>query len=105
MSTEWKNLPLYAHLMACLPAFVTETKTPGCPPARELNVKLLHQALNMSHEGVYKWLRAGRLKPENAEAIVDLAGRHDGNVALLAAAGLAPPKFEDFTDYFRRRSA
>lgn len=95
--SDWKSFPLYGRLVECLPAYVTET--------RDLNVKKLHQALQMSHEGVYKWLRSGRLKPENAEAIVELATSDQANRAALKAAGRKPPKFEDFTPFFRRRAA
>jgi len=96
MSQErWTHYPLYLSLVKCLPLYVDNPFS----PLPVLNVKKLHTEMNKSHEGVYKWLRAGKVSPRNAQAIVELANRQD-NVDALTRLDRSPPRLEDFVPHF-----
>ena len=78
--------PLYDLLQAKLPAQCTENG---------LNILLLRKALGMSHEGVYKFLRKGRLSSAAAKALVTI-GNSPENKKALSKLRLTTPKIEDF---------
>lgn len=94
---SWKNARLYTALLDLLPAFVTTAETPGQPIDRTINVQKLRVALapERSHEALYKWFRAGKLKPENARDLHVVATSVE-NVAALKANGRKPPSLQDF---------
>lgn len=98
--TDWKNAPLHQTLIEMLPSCVTTVTGAGMPTVTALNVASVSTKLEppRSREGIYKWLRAGKLTPDAARDIHKLANSPD-NVALLAAADRAPPKQEDFTRF------
>lgn len=80
--------PLYDTLTVTLPAFVG--------PDGSLDVNKLRQAVGMSKEGVYKWLRSNKLTPEAAKKVVGVAGSPD-NVMQLAGRKVAEPS--DFSQF------
>jgi hypothetical protein len=90
-----KSDPLYRALVDYLPTFVDNPFT--AEPT--LNVPKLCVAIGKSHEGVYKWLSAGKIIPANALLIVDLA-KSDDNLAALKQLGREAPKIEDFVPLF-----
>lgn len=88
---EWAAGPLYNALMQTFPGHVTQLGV--------LDVQRLKRELEKSHEAIYKWLRQGKLTPDNARDIVRVAGS-EANLAALAEAGRSPPTFEDFCRFF-----
>ena len=89
--TRWTSSKLYTTLVHCLPLY-TDNPFAQTP---KLNVGKLCTAIGMSHEGLYKWLRKGRLKADNATMLLTLANRED-NAAVLRQLGRDAPKIEDF---------
>lgn len=87
---EWAKGPLYLFLMETFPEHKTAMGV--------LDIQRLKVDLGKSHEAIYKWIRAGKLKPENANAIVALAGA-EPNVTALAAVGRTPPKIEELVRF------
>lgn len=89
--TRWTTSTLYTTLVSFLPLYTDNpfTQTP------KLNVGKLCAAIGMSHEGLYKWLRKGRLKADNAKMLLELANRED-NAEVLRQLGRETPKIEDF---------
>jgi hypothetical protein len=85
---------LYKKLVEVLPAYAQDpfSKTPT------LNVQRLREAVDKSHEAVYKWLRSSRLTPPNVDAIVELANS-TVNLAALKQLGRKPPTREDFLQF------
>jgi len=57
--------PLYLLLLGRFPQFQ--------PPGRAFNVAALASAIGFSHEGVYKWLRSGKLSHRGAQQLVVLS--------------------------------
>lgn len=83
---EWTNGPLYKFMMDIFPSHRTI--------CNYLDVLRLSRELNRSHEALYKWLRKGKLTPENAVLILNLATASP-NAALLPSA-LTTRDFEQF---------
>jgi hypothetical protein len=88
---DWAAGPLYNALLETFPKYRT---TLGV-----LDVQRLKGELKKSHEAIYKWLRNGKVTPDNARAIVRVANL-PSNVADLAEVGRQPPVFEDFCTFF-----
>jgi hypothetical protein len=86
--------PLYKKLVEVLPTFVQEpfSDTP------KLRVLALCDALKMSHEAVYKWLRKSRLTPDNATALIKLANTAE-NLKALGALERTAPTIRDFDTF------
>lgn len=80
---EWSNGALYLFLSKIFPDHQT--------PYMRLDVRRLRKELQppMSHEGVYRWFRSGRLTPKNARALMDLANTPE-NVEARSRAGKTP---------------
>jgi IS30 family transposase len=87
--------PLYDALVAMLPAYVKEPFS----ASPQLNIRKLHLAIEMSHEAVYRWLRAKRINPRNAQKLLDLASQPE-NLSALKKLGRKPPKIEDFAPFY-----
>lgn len=64
---DWDSAPLNQFLKRIFPNHIT--------PYQRLDVQRLRTELDppMSHEAVYKWLRKGKLSPENAMSLLRLA--------------------------------
>lgn len=88
MTTDNIRGPLYELLLQKLPVCRASDGS--------LNVKTLHEAVNMSHEGVYKWLRANRLSGRAVDRLVELGATAE-NKALLRRT--KPPTREDFLKF------
>jgi hypothetical protein len=88
---DWAAGALYNMLLGIFPTYRT---TLGV-----LDVQRLKGDLGKSHEAIYKWLRQGKVTPDNAREMVRVANQPD-NVAALAAVDRAPPVFEDFCPFF-----
>ena len=56
--------PLYDVLRKTFPDYVDRGR---------LDVPEFAEALGMSHEGVYKWLRANKLTPKNAKRLAEMS--------------------------------
>jgi hypothetical protein len=92
-TNDWANSPLYKALVEALPAFV---KDPFSASPR-LDVKKLYTSMNMSNEGMYRWLRQGRVTHKGAQKLFALA--HEPlNTDALAKLGREAPD----SDYFAR---
>lgn len=86
--------PLYKKLVEVLPIYVKDPFS----AAPKLDVEKLREAASKSHEAVYKWLRKGKITPENATLLVELSNRPE-NVAILQTLGRTPPTITDFHDF------
>ena len=78
---NWSKGPLYTFLTRIFPEHIT--------PYNRLDVQRLRKELNKSHEAVYKWLRSGRLTPDNASALLHLANNAE-NTAARSAQMVSP---------------
>ena len=81
---------LYGVLLRKLPLYKREDGN--------LDVRRLRIDLKMSHEGVYKWLRSGRLSPAAVGKLVDLSNS-PANLEKLAENSEAPATRDDFVDF------
>lgn len=89
---SWTSSALYRTLSATFPGVRTRQQ-------KVLDVEALAGKLGMSREGLYKWLREGRiLSPRGASKVVELANTPD-NLAALKKAGRKPPTKEDFARF------
>jgi hypothetical protein len=88
---DWAAGALYNKLLDIFPKYRT---TLGV-----LDVQKLKGDLKKSHEAIYKWLRNGKVTPDNAREIVRVANSPE-NAAALTEAGRQPPVFEDFCPFF-----
>lgn len=88
---DWAAGALYSKMLTTFPEHLT--------PLGVLDVQRLKKELGKSHEAIYKWLRNGKLTPDNAREIVRVANT-ESNVAALAKIGREPPVFEDFCPFF-----
>ena len=61
---EWRKRPLYKLLFNRLPWLRSKTQK------KLIDVQKMAEALDYSHEAVYKWLRSGRISPKGAIAVV-----------------------------------
>ena len=86
---EWDAGPLNQFLKKIFPSYIT--------PYQRLDVQRLRTELDppKSHEAVYKWLRSGRLTPENAQALMKLANRPDHTASRLVAGWTHPSELDD----------
>lgn len=87
---QWADGPLYVFLSDIFPTYRTVLG--------KFDVLRLAQALGLSHEAIYKWLRKreGRcLTPQNAERILELA-LDDANVDALLDTSKPRPTIRDF---------
>lgn len=87
---DWTAGPLYQFLLDNLPAYIT--------PLGVLDVQALKVPAERSHEAIYKWLRKGKLTPENARKVLEVMNGPK-NVAALAENDRKPPKIEDFLPF------
>jgi hypothetical protein len=92
--SPWANGDLHSVLVNMLPAYVDNPFS----DSPRIKVYGLAQAAEKSHEGVYKWLRRGRLTPANAKLIIDIAHGKE-NAAVLRQLGRRPPKIEELTRF------
>lgn len=89
---DWTADPLYLKLLDVFPEHVT--------PTGVLDVAgRLSTELGKSHEAIYKWLRQGKVSPDNARDIVRVANL-PANVDALTKLSRKPPVFEDFCPFF-----
>jgi hypothetical protein len=88
---DWAAGPLYNKLLDIFPTYRT--------PLGVLDVQKLKRDLGKSHEAIYKWLRNGKVTPDNAREIVRVA-TSESNVAALTEVDRQPPVFEDFCPFF-----
>lgn len=84
---DWSKGALYTFLTRIFPQHIT--------PYNRLDVQRLRKELNKSHEAVYKWLRSGRLTPDNASALLHLANNAE-NTAARGGSTVLRSDFEDF---------
>lgn len=93
---------LRTFLITVLPGFTTQPfRCVSCGHEHgdvELIVSKLHEAIGMSHETVYRWLRTNRMSPRSAQRVVELAGSEE-NAPLLTRLGQPAPTVEDFSRY------
>lgn len=87
---DWTAAPLYQFLLDNLPAYIT--------PLGVLDVQALKVPVGRSHEAIYKWLRKGKLTPDNAREVLRVM-EAPKNVAALAENDRKPPKIEDFLPF------
>lgn len=64
---EWRDGPLYKLLYRRLAWLHSPQQS------KIIDVHKLAEALGYSHEAVYKWLRAGKLSPKGAKALVKIS--------------------------------
>lgn len=86
---EWDSGPLNLFLKRIFPTYIS--------PYKRLDVQRLRADLvpSKSHEAVYKWLRSGRLTPENAHALRNLANT-PANIAARGGTGVVLHDFDEF---------
>lgn len=70
---KWRKRPLYKLLYSRLTWHRSKTQP------ELIDVHKFADAIGYSHEAIYKWLRAGKLSPKGAKAIVKKAR---GKIAL-----------------------
>lgn len=88
----WAGTELYRTLSDTFPTLRTKRQN-------VLDVEALAAAIEMTNEGVYKWLRAGSiLSKKGLEKVIDLANRPE-NVAALEKAGRTPPTKREFARF------
>ena len=94
MTTDQLAGPLYDALTYFLPAYVDNpfSKQP------KLCVREIHLEIGMSYEGVYKWLRCGKLSKNGASRLIDL-GNRENNISALTTLGRNPPEINDFAKF------
>lgn len=83
-----RETELYRTLLHTFPLFRTQQQ-------KVLDVESLANAIGMTEEGMYKWLRARRiLSTRGVERLFELAHRED-NIAALQQRGRTPPTKQD----------
>ena len=91
---NWDAEPLNLFLKRVFPGYIS--------PYQRLDIQRIRVDLEpkKSHEAVYKWLRKGELKPENAQALMALANKPE-NIAARVAAGQVEYELtlQDFTEF------
>jgi hypothetical protein len=88
---DWTAAPLYQWFLTIFPEHLTALGV--------LDVQRLKVELGKSHEAIYKWLRQGKITPDNARDIVEAAAQ-PVNVAALAKLDRTAPTFEEFCRFF-----
>lgn len=87
---DWAAGDLYQNFLEVFPEHRTRLGV--------LDVQRLKGELGKSHEAIYKWLRQGKLTPDNAREIVRVAAL-PANAEALTNAGREVPVFEDFVRF------
>jgi hypothetical protein len=89
---SWIGNALHRELTAVFPALRTRQQN-------VLDVEKLADGIGMTEEGLYKWLRAGRiLSNKGVEKIVSFANRPE-NLEALAKHGRQPPTKESLARF------
>jgi hypothetical protein len=89
---SWTTSPLYRELSAAFPEFRTRQQN-------VLDVERIAAGIGMTEEGVYKWLRQGRiLSPKGVQRLVELANQPE-NLAALERRGRAAPTKDDLAKF------
>lgn len=89
---SWTGSALYRELCETFPTIRTRQQN-------VLDVELLADKIGMTKEGLYKWLRAGRiLSKRGVERIVALANEPE-YAAALTDAGRTPPTKQDLARF------
>lgn len=88
---KWATGPLYKKMLEIFPEHLT--------PLGVLDIQRLKVELEKSHEAIYKWLRQGKISPDNARDLIKVAALPE-NAAILAKHGRPAPVFEDFVSFF-----
>lgn len=88
----WTGSPLYRELSAIFPELRTRQQN-------VLDVEKLAEGIGLTTEGLYKWLRAGRiLSNKGIEKLVAFANRPE-NLEALGRADRKPPTKEDLARF------
>jgi transcriptional regulator with XRE-family HTH domain len=89
---QLRETELYRALTQTFPDFRTRQQ-------KVLDVESLAKAIGMTEEGLYKWLRAGRiLSAKGVEKLCQLANTPE-NVAALDRRGRTPPSKQDLARF------
>ena len=89
---SWIGNPLHRELTAVFPVLRTRQQ-------KVLDVEKLAEGIGMTEEGLYKWLRAGRiLSNKGVEKLVKFANNPD-NLAALERQGRKPPTKESLARF------
>lgn len=83
---DWASGPLYTKLCDIFPLHRT--------PSGVLDIQRLKGELRRSHEAIYKWLRNGKITPDNARNIIAAVAANPPDVA-----GYVAPEFIDFASF------
>lgn len=88
----WTGSPLYRELSAAFPEYRTRQQN-------VLDVERIAVGIGMTEEGVYKWLRQGRiLSPRGVQKLVELANQPE-NLAALERRGRTAPTKQDLARF------
>lgn len=88
----WMETELYKALSLTFPEYRTRQQ-------KVLDIEALAKAIGMTEEGVYKWLRAGRiLSAKGVERLFDLA-HGPANLAALQTRDRTPPTKQDLARF------
>lgn len=83
---DWMTTELYEMLVRTFPTMRTKKQ-------KVLDVERLADSIGMTKEGLYKWLREGRiLSKRGAERLHELANSDDNRAALQKSGNAAPSK-------------
>jgi hypothetical protein len=89
---SWADTDLYRMMVQTFPTLRTKKQ-------KVLDIELLADKIGMTKEGLYKWLRAGRiLSKRGAEQLFQFANS-DGNREALAELGRTPPTKQDIARF------
>lgn len=89
---SWTQSPLYRELLAVFPDYRTKQQN-------VLDVERIAEQIGMTEEGIYKWLRQGRiLSSKGVQKLVELANKPE-NKAALERRGRTPPTNQDFARF------
>jgi hypothetical protein len=89
---SWTGTELYKTLCHVFPTLRTKKQN-------VLDVEQLAKEIGMTKEGLYKWLRDGRiLSKKGVERLIELANREPYS-NHLAERGIAPPTKQDFARF------
>lgn len=82
INEKWGERSLYMFLMDNLPSYRTVFNV--------LDIQRIAVELGMTYQGVYRWMKAPRLRPENAEMLLKLC------ITEADLAGKDPPSITSF---------
>lgn len=86
----WRDQPFYRFLFEIFPK---HRSTRGL-----LDVARLAGEVGLTREGIYKWLRSGKVTPTNARTLHRLCNA-PANVEALDELGFSPPALERFYEF------